>query len=68
MSSEPVTTTVDAERLAHLEALADVVFTFVKDARYIDAHFDQHYTDMGHELRALGYRVRDDIPLRSDPT
>ena len=57
------TTTVSSERLKHLEALVAVVSEFVEEARYIDAHYDGRYGAKARELRALGYQVRDDIPL-----
>lgn len=61
-NTNQATTTVSTDRLRHLEALAAVVYAFVEEARYIDAHYNQAYTDMARELRALGYQIRQDIP------
>ena len=52
----------DAERIAHLEALAQLVYHFVEQARAIDARYSPEYAEMARELRALGYDVRADIP------
>jgi hypothetical protein len=50
------------DRLAHLEALAELVYQFVEQARAIDARYTPEYADLARELRALGYQVRADIP------
>ncbi len=63
----PRRTLVDADRLAHLEALAELVSRFVEQARAIDARYAPEYTDLAHELRALGYQVRADIPRLEPP-
>lgn len=62
MTEQPAQLPPDAERLVHLEALAQVVYRFVEQARAIDAHHTPAYSDMARALRALGFAVRDDIP------
>jgi hypothetical protein len=57
----------DPERLAHLEALAQIVYRFVEEARAIDARYAPEYGEMAHELRALGYTVRADVPSLPPP-
>lgn len=62
--TKPLTThtQADAERVTHLEALAQLVYHFVEQARAIDARYIPEYAEMARELRALGYDVRADIP------
>jgi hypothetical protein len=55
MTNQPTTHTQhDAQRVAHLEALAQLVYRFVEHARAIDARYTPEYADMARELRPLG--------------
>jgi hypothetical protein len=63
--------TYDAEYVALARALNCRLVTLdarmrrgaARLAEIIDAHFAPSYTDMARELRALGYQIRQDIPI-----